>query len=93
MKTTTVLIALAAGFAAVKLFGKKCKNTDEISLENLRMGIANQWYSVSLFAGSKGKYFAILIGKDTDGVELQTTKEISKETFDALKADGVPQRI
>ena len=88
-----LLLLAALGFGAYWLWKKKCtsKSSDEISLENLRMGIANGWYEVKLFAGENGKYFAILTGQDTDGNDIQTTKDISLATYEALKADGVPE--
>lgn len=91
MKKYLLIAAVAAG--AWWLWKKKCtgKSSDEMSLENLRMGIANEWYSVKLFAGDNSQYFAILTGKDTDGETKETTKQISFATYEALKADGVPE--
>ena len=87
-----LLLLAALGFGAYWLYKHKaCKSSDEISLENLRMGIANGWYEVKLFAGENGKYFAIISGQDTDGNDIQTTKDISQATYEALKADGVPE--
>ena len=94
MSDLLLLAALAGG--AYWLWAKKnCKSSDEISLENLRMGIANGWYDVKLMAGTDKNgnpvYNAILTGQDTDGNDIQTIKDISKATYEALKADGVPE--
>ena len=91
MSESLILLALVAG-AWILYKQKKCtKDSGEVSLDNLRMGIANGWYTVMLFAGDNDKYFAIISGKDTNGQDEQTTKEISYATYAALKADGVPE--
>ena len=91
MKYGKIILALAAGFAAVKLFCKR-KDTGEISLANIRRGIKNGWYSAQLL-DMDDKYYVQLSGKRTDGSEEQGVYEISKATFDALKTDGVPQLV
>lgn len=89
MKKLLLTLALIGG--AIWWCKTKCSSRDTISLENLRMGIVNGWYEVQLFVGSNGKYYAILTGKDTHGNYIQTNRFISLETYETLKAQGVPE--
>ena len=91
-----LLLLAALGFGAYWLYKHKCtKSSDEMSLDNLRMGIANGWYDVKLMAGKDENgnpvYNAILNGQDTEGNPVQDIKDISQATYEALKADGVPE--
>ena len=91
-----LLLLAALGFGAYWLYKHKCtKSSDEMSLDNLRMGIANGWYDVKLMAGKDKNgnpvYNAILNGQDTEGNPVQDIKDISQATYEALKADGVPE--
>ena len=92
MKYGKLLLALAAGFAAVKLFCKR-KDTGEISLENIRKGIANGWYTAQVYSAEldngESHFYVVLTGKDTNGNEEQSTNEITYDTFRALLDDGV----
>lgn len=80
-----LLLLAALGFGAYWLWKKKCtgKSSDEMSLDNLRKGIANGSYDVYLWTNGSGKYFAIIT--DTE------SRAISQATYEALKADGVPE--
>ena len=93
MKKLLLTLALIGG--AIWWCKTKCKSGDTISLENLRMGIANGWYEVKLMAGQDKNgnpvYNAILNGQDTEGNPVQDIKDISQATYEALKADGVPE--
>ena len=91
-----LLLLAALGLGAYWLYKHKCtKSSDEMSLDNLRMGIANGWYDVKLMAGKDENgnpvYNAILNGQDTEGNPVQDIKDISQATYEALKADGVPE--
>lgn len=95
MKNLLLLTALGVGAWWLYEKSKSCKSSDEISLENLRIGIANGWYEVKLMAGKDENgnpvYNAILNGQDTEGNPVQDIKDISQATYEALKADGVPE--
>lgn len=88
-KITPIILAIAAGVA---LWWKCRKNSGEISLANIRRGIKNGWYSAQLL-DMDGKYYVQLTGKNTKGETEQGVYDISKATFDALKADGVEQLV
>ena len=85
------LLGALLGFVACKYFACKANATDEfVSLKNIRRGIANQWYTATI-AIQDGKYLVRLTGKETDGDISDAYYPITEETYNALKADGVPE--
>ena len=61
-----------------------------IPLESIRRGIAEKWYKAEIAMPSETEFIVILHGLLVDGSEFVEKYPITKETFEALKADGVP---
>ena len=93
MKKLLLTLELIGG--AIWWCKTKCSSGDTISLENIRRGIAEGWYTVKICSAPNQsgvvEYYAILTGKNTDGGAEETVQTITASIYEALKADGVPE--
>lgn len=93
------IILFGAGFVSallvVKHIASKQDTIDYVDLENIRKGIANNWYKADYIwtterPGFPQSYSVHLIGVDTTGAKSEGWYPITEATFNALKADGIP---
>ena len=85
-----LLIGLAAVFCFA--FLRKAKGTagmsdPETSLDNIRRGVANGWYTCTL-TRVNGKPAVRLSGKTTDGKQSTDVYPVSETTWQTLKNEG-----
>lgn len=81
MKQFLYLIAgVAIGWIAKSILSG---NADYISLENIRRGIKNSWYTAKL-ANKDGNFYVRLTGKETDGDVSDGYYPITEQTFQTL---------
>lgn len=63
-------------------------NDPQVSLDNIRRGVANGWYTCKLVRTSDGIPAVRLSGKNTDGKYYSDVYPVSEETWQTLKNDG-----
>lgn len=93
MKNVTVLAAIAAAVLILRkqsTSGTGAMTDKEVSLENVRMGMARGWYSAEL-THVNGKPAVRLSGKRTDGTYSNDIYPVSQSVYEALKSDGVQE--
>lgn len=86
---TTFILGVVAGWVVAKTLSSG-NGSEFISLENIRRGIANQWYSAKL-AIKDGVYYVRLTGKETDGEVSDGYYPILPSTYEALLQDGIEE--
>lgn len=85
---------LAAGAAALFLLCRSKRPTglkesdSEVSIENIRRGVANGWYTAELWRNLSGEPFVILTGNTADGNDYVGTYPIAEEDWQTLKSEG-----
>lgn len=87
---TLFVIALitACGLAVLKgAQGTAGMSDPEISLDNIRRGVANGWYTC-LLTRVNGKPAVRLSGKTTDGWTSTGVYPVSEKTWQTLKNEG-----
>lgn len=63
-------------------------NDPQVSLDNIRRGVANGWYTCKLLRTADGKAAVELSGKKTDGKYYSDIYPVAEETWQMLKAEG-----
>lgn len=85
-----LLIGIAAVFCFAflrKAKGTAGMNDPETSLDNIRRGVANGWYTC-LLTRVNGKPAVRLSGKTTDGWTSTGVYPVSEKTWQTLKNEG-----
>lgn len=92
MKDLLLIIAGGVlGWSLSKRLAGNTPTTDYISLDNIRRGIENMWYSAKAIVRRGEEYLVRLVGTNTDGSTSNAYYPITKDTYYALLADGVPE--
>lgn len=87
---TFILIAIAT--ACTLAFVRKAKGTSgmndtEVSIDNIRRGVANGWYTCIL-CRVEGKPAVKLSGKDASGNSYEDVYPVSESTWQTLASEG-----
>lgn len=85
-----ILIAIAVGLLAISRSttkGTSGMNDTEATLDNIRRGVKNGWYSCVLVR-SDGFPAVKLSGKDTTGNSYEDIYPVSEDTWQTLKSEG-----
>lgn len=80
-------ILILGGIAMAKAKGASGMSDKPVSIENIRRGVAQGWYTAQLTRVS-GQPAIILSGRTADGKSFSDVYPISQADWDALKAEG-----
>lgn len=89
-------IIIFAGLAAVLYWASRKNslvsgmNDNPVSLENVRRGVKNGWYTATLLRVD-GKPAIRLSGKVTNGRQYSDTYPISEADYATLRSEGLPE--
>ena len=88
-------IIIFAGLAAVLYWASRKNsvsgmNDNPVSLENVRRGVKNGWYTATLLRVD-GKPAIRLSGKVTNGRQYSDTYPISEADYATLRSEGIPE--
>ena len=85
-----LLLAIAVAIAAGRKQAVSGMDDPEVSLENIRRGVANGWYSAVL-THVDGMPAVRLSGRLQDGSEYADVYPISEADYQQLLTDGTPE--
>jgi hypothetical protein len=80
-------ILLLGGIAIAKAKGANGMQDNPVSIDNIRRGVSQGWYTAKLTHVS-GQTAIILSGRTADGKVFSGTYPIAQSDWDALKAEG-----
>lgn len=87
---TVVLLAIAAALMAAKKSSISGMQDAPVTLENIRRGVKNGWYTAVL-TKVDGQYAVRLSGKTQDGNTYTDVYPVSKENYYTLLNDGLDE--
>lgn len=85
-----VLLAIAAALLAAKKSSISGMQDAPVTLENIRRGVKNGWYTAVLTKVG-GQYAVRLSGKTQDGSTYTDVYPVSKENYYTLLNDGLDE--
>lgn len=88
----SVLAAVALLCVASKPRSMDGMEDEPVSIENIRRGVKNGWYTCTLVR-ENGIPAVYLSGKNTDGSNYSDVFPVTQEDWDTLKAEGYPVRL
>lgn len=83
-----ISILLIGGLIMRKVKGTNGMGDPVTSIENIRRGVKNGWYSAQLTRTPDGKPAVLLSGKKTDGFYTQDIYPITEADWQTLRAEG-----
>lgn len=83
-----ISILLLGGLLMRKVKGTNGMSDPVTSIENIRRGVKNGWYSAQLTRTADGKPAVLLSGKKTDGFYTQDIYPITEADWQTLRAEG-----
>lgn len=87
-----ILIAMVAAIAMAACKNKNVSGMEQtVSIENIKRGVANGWYTAVLTVAPDGRKAVRLTGKTQDGSTYTDIYSISNQDYATLLAEGYPQ--